>query len=257
MFDEDLPVALARKLASLPDRAMHWRVLIEALRDASIDDAARLAEVVLSRPMEADRRPDLLRLRLLEVIGGASPSPEDALDYGFRRDLYAAAHAQEAEAVKRHLHSLPELADADVLARRLPRDVAEIPLGRRRSLAKGDDRGLLDKLALDPDPIVIEHLLQNPRTREGDVVRIAALRPIAGDTLRRIDADTRWQMNPRVRIAIARNPYCPIDLAMRLLPTLGTGLLREIADDSGLAWPVREAISIELEQRAEAAEPRS
>jgi hypothetical protein len=93
--------------------------------------------------------------------------------------------------------------------------------------------------------------LQNPRTRESDVVRIAALRPIAGDTLRRIDADMRWQMNTRVRIAIARNPYCPIDLAMRLLPTLGTGPLREIADDSGLAWPVREAIAVELEKRAE------
>jgi hypothetical protein len=235
-------------------------VLVEALRAASIEDAASLAETILARPMEADRRPDLLRLRLLEVLGGASPSPEDALDYGFRRDLYAAAHAQGAEAVKRHLHSLPELADQEVLARRLPRDVAEIPLGRRRSLAKGHDRVLLEKLALDPDPMVMEYLLQNPRTRESDVVRIAALRPIGGETLRRIDADTRWQMNQRVRTAIARNPYCPIDLAMKLLPTLGTGILQDIVEDSGLAWPVREAITIELETRtavSEATDARS
>jgi hypothetical protein len=243
------PDFLDRKLASLRERGMHWRVLIETLREASIEEAACLAESILTRPGGSDRRPDLLRLRLLEVLGGASPTAEDALDYDFRRDLYAAAHVQGAEAVKRHLHSLPERADTDVLARRLPRDVAEIPLGRRRSLAKGGDRLLLEKLALDPDPIVIEHLLQNPRTREGDVVRIAALRPIAGETLRRIDGDARWQANLRVRATIARNPYCPIDLAMRLLPTLGTGVLREIADDSNLAWPVREAIEIELESR--------
>jgi hypothetical protein len=238
-----------RKLASLPERAMHWRILLETLGAVSIDDAARLVEMILTRPMESDHRPDLLRLRLLEVLGGASPTPQDALSYAFRRDLYTAAHARGAESVKRHLHSLPELADENVLVRRLPRDVAEIPLGRRRSLAKGEDRVLLEKLALDPDPVVIEHWLQNPRICERDVVRLAALRPIGGDTLRRIDADRRWQMNLRVRTAIARNPYCPIDLAMRLLPTLGTGVLQEIDEDAGLAWPVREAIAIELEAR--------
>jgi hypothetical protein len=38
---------------------------------------------------------------------------------------------------------------------------------------------------------------------------------------------------------------------MRLVPTLGTAVLREIVDDSGLAWPVREAIQVELETRDE------
>jgi len=71
----------------------------------------------------------------LEVLGGASPTPQDALSYAFRRDLYAAAHARGAESVKRHLHSLPELADENVLVRRLPRDVAEIPLGRPPTLS--------------------------------------------------------------------------------------------------------------------------
>jgi hypothetical protein len=251
MVAADPIASLARKLASLPERAMHWRVLLEVLRKGPIEDAAALAEAILSRPIGPHQRPDLLRLRLLEVLAGAAPTAEDALDYDFRRDLYAAADARGAEAVKRHLHSLPELADADVLARRLPKDVAEIPLGRRRSLAKGDDRVLLEKLALDPDPLVAEHLLQNPRMREPDVVRIAALRPIGGDTLRAIDAVERWHRSPRVRTAIARNPYCPIDLAMRLVPTLGTAVLREIVDDAGLAWPVREAIQVELETRDE------
>ena len=249
MVDDPRLTSLSRKLASLPERAMHWRVLVEALRAASIEDAASLAETILARPMEADRRPDLLRLRLLEVLGGASPSPEDALDYGFRRDLYAAAHAQGAEAVKRHLQSLPELADQEVLARRLPRDVAEIPLGRRRSLAKGHDRVLLEKLALDPDPMVMEHLLQNPRTRESDVVRIAALRPIGGETLRRIDADTRWQMNQRVRTAIARNPYCPIGIVIKVMGSLPLRDLRDMRTDPHLHPETLAQVEAELARR--------
>ncbi|MEZ4331320.1 MAG: hypothetical protein R3F35_06185 [Myxococcota bacterium] len=240
---------LARKLAALPERAMHWRVLLDALAAGSIDEAAELVEAILARPPTGGRRPDVLRLRMLEVLAGGAPVAEDGLDYAFRRDLYAAAHARGAASITRHLRSLPELADPDVLARRLPKDVAAIPLGRRRSLAKGDDPRLLEKLALDPDPIVLANLLRNPRTREGDVVRIAALRPIGGESLRCIDAESRWQASPRIRSTIARNPYCPIDLAMKLVATLGTPILREIAEDGGLAWPVREAIAIELESR--------
>ena len=231
---------------------MHWHALLEALHDcATADSTAELVEAILDRPVTAHHRPDLLRMRLLEVLGGAAPTPEQALDYEFRRDLYQAAVERGAESIQRHLRSLGELADPDVLARRLPKDVAEIPLGRRRSLAKGDDPLLLEKLALDPDPVVLENLLRNPRTREADVIRIAALRPIGAESLRRIDAERRWQTHPRVRAAIARNPYCPIDLAMKLVATLGTTVLREINDDAGLAWPVREAILLELESRSQ------
>lgn len=242
---------LARKLAALPERAMHWRVLLDALAAGSIDEAVELVEAILARPPAGGRRPDVLRLRMLEVLAGEAPVAEDGLGYAFRRELYEAALARGAESITRHLRSLPEQADPEVLARRLPKDVAAIPLGRRRSLAKGDDPRLLEKLALDPDPIVLANLLRNPRTREGDVVRIAALRPIGSESLRCIDAETRWQASPRIRGAIARNPYCPIDLAMKLVATLATPVLREIAEDGGLAWPVREAIAIKLESRDE------
>lgn len=240
---------LAHKLASIPERAMQWRVLLDELRGGCIEEVAPLVEAILARPPTGGRRPDVLRLRMLEVLAGEAPVAGDGLDYAFRRDLHAAAAARGAESILRHLRSLPEQADPAVLARRLPKDVAAIPLGRRRSLAKGDDPRLLEKLALDPDPVVLAHLLRNPRTRESDVVRIAALRPIGGESLRRIDAETRWQASPRIRAAIARNPFCPIDLAMKLVATLATPVLREIAEDGGLAWPVREAIWLELESR--------
>jgi hypothetical protein len=251
MMPKTVVEALARKVAALPERRMHWHALLKTI-DAceTIEQAAALIEAILDRPVTADHRPDLLRLRLLEVLGGDAPTPDQALGYDFRRELYEAAVTRGAESIQRHLRSLHELADPDVLARRLPRDVAEIPLGRRRSLARGDDPLLLEKLALDPDPVVLENLLRNPRTREADVVRIAALRPIGSESLRCIDAEARWQTHPRVRAAIARNPYCPIDLAMKLVATLGTAVLREIADDAGLTWPVREAILLELESRS-------
>lgn len=257
MASSERAESLARKLASLPERAMHWRVLLDALRGGSIEESAELVEAILARPPSGGRRPDVLRLRTLEVLAGEAPVAADGLDYAFRRDLYAAAHARRAESILRHLRSLPERADPEVLARRLPKDVAAIPLGRRRSLAKSDDPLWLEKLALDPDPIVLENLLRNPRTRESDVVRIAALRPIGGESLRRIDAEPRWQASPRIRAAIARNPWCPIDLAMKLVATLATPALREIAEDGGLVWPVREAIGIELEARASQAQPRA
>jgi len=242
--------ALARKIETIPERAMHWHLVLRALRAGPIEFAARLVGEVLARPIAPSRRPDVLRMRLLEVLSGAAPVPEDALDYDFRRNLYAAADAVGADSVKRHLRSRIELADPDVLARRLPREIADIPLGRRRSLAKGEDRLLLDQLALDPDAIVLEHLLRNPRMRESDVIRIAALRPVAAETLERIDAEPRWQRSPRIRSAIARNPFCPLDLSLKLIATLGTKVLKDIARDSGLPLPIREAVAFQLAARS-------
>ena len=105
--------------------------------------------------------------------------------------------------MSRLLRSAAAAAEMRDPAAALPREVAEIPLGMRRSLARGDDPNLLDRLLLDPDPVVIDHLLENPRITEDDVVRIAARRPIPASTLERIHASRRFATRPRVLFAMA------------------------------------------------------
>ena len=128
--------------------------------------------------------------------------------------------------------------------------MAEIPLGVRRSLARGIDADLLERLLRDPDPVVIDHLLENPRIREDDVVRLAARRPVPAPTLGAIHASRRFGVRPRVRQALAGNPYCPTDVALEAMAPLPRPVLRDLARDETLHPDVRRHAREKLDRRS-------
>ena len=101
-----------------------------------------------------------------------------------------------------------------------------LTLGERKALARRPERKMLDRLLADPHPMVIRHVLRNPVTTEDDVVRLASRRPIAGEILREVAADTRWGHRPRVRMAVVLNPHCPLDLGLSLVQLLRPSELR-------------------------------
>jgi len=220
------------------------------VRDALIEAGADTTCAVLA---EVERRPpggermvmDRLRETLRDVL--LATDAESALPYALRRGAYAAARRAQNDTVMGILRSLPDREELQTA--RLPRDLSEIPLGRRRSLALGDDARLLELLARDLDPMVIRHLLRNPRTREAEVIRVAAQRPIAPSTLEEIFQSERWSHLPRVRVAVARNPYCPIAIAMRLIAALPLPELREMRDDPNLHEETRAAAEREIARR--------
>jgi len=232
---------------AVSEPAMRRERLLGLLEELEPERSYVLLEAVLERP--GAPRPHLhdLRLVLQEVLraGGATRPLPDALRDAWRERAEAAGDDFLARL-------LGASGAAEVMAdpeRALPRDVAEIPLGVRRSLARGVDVRVLEKLMLDPDPVVLDHLLRNPRLTEDHVVRIAARRPISEPALRAIAESARFGVRPRVRVAVARNPYCPTDLALTLIGTLPRTVLREMRDDGTLDERVREHVREELRRR--------
>ena len=140
---------------------------------------------------------------------------------------------------------------ADDAALQLPKELEDIPLGRRRSLAKGSDTDLLDHLARDPDPTVMANLLRNAMLTQEDVVRIAARRPIAASSLLAIQQCPRWSRDTRVCVALARNPYTPVEVAIRALGTIPLVALREMRGDPDLHPDTRRQVEDELARRTE------
>jgi hypothetical protein len=169
------------------------------------------------------------------------------IPYELHRDVYESARRSNDADVMAILRSLPVREELGVAL--LPHELSEIPLGRRRSLALGDDARLLELLASDLDPVVIRHLLRNPRTRESEVIRIAARRPVAPSTLEQIFLSERWSRQPRVRAALARNPYCPSAIAMRLIAALPLPELREMRGDPGMHEETHASVERELARR--------
>lgn len=247
MPDPDELAELERRLRALPEAAMRRELALEALESREPEAAFILLRAALRRP-EAER-PGVpsLRQTLHEVLveGGAARPLRDEL----RLALYARAAEEGDEFVMRLLRPAASAASMRDPAAALPKPVAEIPLGVRRSLARGVDRGLLERLLLDPDPVVVEHLLENARVTEADVLRIASRRPIPATTLERIHASRRFGARPAVRRALVHNPYCPTELAVALLVTLTAPVLRDLASDASLHPEVRRHAREELGRR--------
>jgi hypothetical protein len=246
---------LDRKLAHVLDRRMRLVLVRDELLASPPEDACAWLAAALDRAPGARGTADRLREAIVEVLTCAAPTETpgdlDPLPYETRRALYAAAVATGAERLGALLRTHPHGGAAPTGARTLPRELEEIPLGRRRSLAKGDDRLMLEKLALDPDPTVIANLLRNPRLRESEIVRIAALRTVPPSTLEEIAAAERWSNRLAVRTALARNPNCPVVLAIRLIGGLPLSALKALRTDPGLPDETMSHVDAELVRRAD------
>lgn len=239
--------ALDRRLQAVAEPAMRREVLLEELEARTPQEAYALLSAVMTRP--GAPAPHLRTLREVAAAvlrrGGATRP----LGYPLRAAVYEQALRADDAFVMRLLRS----ADAAEVMRdpgaALPPALAELPLGVRRALARRDDPAALERLLLDPDPIVIRHLLANPRVTEPLVVRLAARRPIAASTLREIERSRRFGGRPRVRVALACNPYCPTDLAIALLGGLPLARVRAIARDETLHAETRRHAASELARR--------
>lgn len=223
--------------------------LLAHLESLESEASYELLTGVLARPGVPAPHLGMLRDLLQDVLrsGGATrPLPHEMRAAWLRLSL-----ARDDEFLARILRASSAGAVMEDPAAELPHDVADLPLGVRRSLARGVDVAMLQKLLLDPDPIVLDHLLRNPRVTEADVMRIAARRPISEAALRAIGKSSRFGVRTRVRVALARNPYCPADLAIQWLGTLPTPDLREIARDGTLLPALREHAAAELERRSQ------
>jgi hypothetical protein len=240
-----LAADLDRRLAHVLERAMRRRLVQEVLHEVRPEEAAALLSLLETRaPRGSAGVRDLLREACGDVLIGVDPACE--LGYEQRRAIYEAATALGEEGAARLLRTLPARDEGEL---RVPRELAEIPLGRRRSLARGSDERLLELLERDVDAKVIANLLQNPRVREADVVRIAARRPVPASTLEEIFRSPRWATSPRVRTALARNPHCPPGIAVRVVGSLPLAELREMRADPGLHEEARAAVERELARR--------
>ncbi|HVN38698.1 MAG TPA: hypothetical protein VMW19_11085 [Myxococcota bacterium] len=245
--DDPFLLEMERRVRAVAGHAMRRERLLGLLERLEPDRSYAVLEALLERPGAPRPHFHDLRLVLQDVLraGGATrPLPAELCE-AWRERASAAGDAF----LERLLGASGAAEVMGDPASALPRDVAELPLGVRRSLARGMELRVLEKLLLDPDPIVLDHLLRNPRLTEEHAVRIAARRPISEPALRAVADSARFGVRPRVRVAIARNPYCPTDLALRLLGTLPLPVLREMRADGALDARVLAQVRDEIARR--------
>jgi hypothetical protein len=233
--------AVARRLAALPALPMRRATLAALLCQLSVEEATRLCGELVRRGREGPPF-DAALLALGAVL--------DAGDLGYERhgEIYARArHLDDGPLARLMLSAQPPPPGS-------PPPIAipgrpELTLGERKSLARGRERELLERLLYDPDESVLEILLGNPRITEEDVIRLASRRPTTQAAQRAIFRCERFIVRYAVRRALVLNPFTPTDLAARVSALLTRTDLRHVAEDPSLALTVRDAARDLLERR--------
>ena len=242
--------SLDRRLEPVPEPEMRRALVLEWLVGRSPGVFCEVASAVLERTRAADP----LRRALCDVLTSV---PCSRLPYERRKELYAEASTRGEDEIMRLLRSVPPRERVNEPEALLSKELAEIPLGRRRALARGNQSQWLEQLAKDCDPVVIANLLLNPRTVEADVVRIAASRPVASAALVEISKCPKWFSRTPVRKALARNPYCPVEIAMGVVTSLPLEDLRDMRGDPDLHPETAAQLRVELERRSGGGSPAS
>lgn len=238
-----------RWLAAIPtfrETAFRVATLRSGVESLAMEDVADALESIAALAEQADPR-------AREVLTALTPSLADP-------DLDARVAELRQLAQDRRLFALARmLRRRDRPSAHQPpepeeRGTVDLPgrtltLGARKMLARGHDRDQLDRLLRDPHPLVIKNLLVNPRITEGDVVRLAAKRPTYPDVQAEIARSERWSVRPRVRLALAQNPYTPTTISVPTLALLLRHEIHEIAHSPELPSVVRAAALDLLDRR--------
>lgn len=137
----------------------------------------------------------------------------------------------------------------DLPRRQLPKDLKDIPLGRRKAMAWGSDIFLMGRLLSDPDAAVIRNLLDNPRMTTQEIVGLAAQKEISGEFLEMIALHPRWCSQYRVRVAVVHNPATPLNIALAFLRLLMSPELEAVKRDGRLSGIVKGRAGEHLRKR--------
>lgn len=124
----------------------------------------------------------------------------------------------------------------------------QLALGEKMSLARRASQGVLAQLRYDPSPRVIAAVLDNPRLTEMLVAPVVARVSTPPAVLALIAGDRRWGVRYGVRVALARNPSTPVDVAWRILGTLRRTDLQPVATDPRCSEPVRQRARVLLRE---------
>jgi hypothetical protein len=109
----------------------------------------------------------------------------------------------------------------------------------RVKLAMKGDREARNILIRDPNRIVAGAVVANPRITEQEIEKIAAMRSVPEDILRKIASDRQWARSYVIVHNLARNPRTPIANTMNILTRLQLKDLSALSKNKNISDAVR------------------
>jgi hypothetical protein len=110
----------------------------------------------------------------------------------------------------------------------------------RVRLAQKGDREARNILIRDPNRVVAQAVIQNPRITEQEVEKIAAMRTVPEDVLRQIAIGRKWARSYPIIHNLARNPRTPMANVIGILTRLQLRDLEALVKSRNVSEAVRK-----------------
>jgi hypothetical protein len=110
----------------------------------------------------------------------------------------------------------------------------------RMRLAMKGDREARNILIRDPNRIVAQAVISNPKITEQEVEKIAAMRTVPEEVLRLIAINRTWARNYQIMLKLAQNPRTPIANSMSILNRLQTKDLLAMSKNRNVSEAIRK-----------------
>jgi hypothetical protein len=231
---QDLTEVLARRIGSIVDPSVRTAYLRFTLLELPPQEVAELLVVTHALAEARSSR----HATLLACLSLALSDPAcQALRESVARILDAQHQTDLSRSLRRN-----DLGDEDDSMRVPDFGLGRpVTLGERKSLARKHDRELIARVLRDPHPHVIRILLHNPSLIESDVMRLCAMRPVSAEALREVFQSARWIVRYPIKLALALNPYTPLDIALQLAPHLHDQDLQRVLEAADLPRELHDA----------------
>jgi len=110
----------------------------------------------------------------------------------------------------------------------------------RMKLAMKGDREARNILIRDPNRIVAQAVVQNPKITEQEIEKIATMRTVPEEVLRLIAINRAWARNYQIMHKLAQNPRTPLSNAMTILTRLQTKDLLAMSKNRNVTEAIRK-----------------
>jgi len=156
-------------------------------------------------------------------------------------ELYEETEAQREEIVNKILGEL-RFEEDSVSADRISmiNRILKMGMKDRVKLAMKGDREARNILIRDPNRIVAQAVVQNPKITENEVEKVASMRSVPEDVLRLIAINRNWARNYQIMHKLAQNPRTPMANVMSILTRLQLRDLLAMSKNRNISDAVRK-----------------
>jgi len=178
----------------------------------------------------------------------ANPQAERALKFRLGwQDPAAVEDAGEEEVDEERIEEIMAEAEKEGLSKY--QLALDLKVSEKIKIALTGDKEWRNIMIKDSNKLVQAGVMKNPRITEGEVMMIAKNKTSSEDLIRQILFNKDWMKNYEIKRALVTHPKTPAPQALRLVPTLNTKDLKDLARSRNVSTMLKTTAFKDLERR--------